>query len=79
MGVAPAELLSPPAVTWGSFQMPALTLVVEEGQEHLRLLDDGQGPCAAGGGKGWKALINKEPRAQDAVKAVEKRGPTIRF
>lgn len=30
------ELLSPPAVTWGSFQMPALTLGAGEGQEHLR-------------------------------------------
>ena len=35
------------------------------------LLDDGQGPWYGGGGKGWDALINKEPRAQDAVKAGE--------
>ena len=35
------------------------------------LLDDGQGPWCGGGSKGWNTLINKEPRAQDAVKARE--------
>lgn len=36
-GVAPAGTsVSPPVVTWGSFQMPALTLGAGGGQEHLR-------------------------------------------
>ena len=60
-----------PAVTWGSFQMPALTLGGRRRTRAPALLDDGQGPWCGGGGKGWDALINKEPRAQDAVKARE--------
>ena len=60
-----------PAVTLGSFQMPALTLGGRRRTRAPALLDDGQGPWCGGGGKGWDALINKEPRAQDAVKARE--------
>ena len=51
--------------------MPALTLGGRRRTRAPALLDDGQGPWCGGGGKGWDALINKEPRAQDAVKARE--------